>query len=190
MKRTVILVSITLLIIAITSSAYATLFDRGNGLIYDDDLNITWLQNANYAGVTMSWDEANTWAGNLIFQGYEDWRLPEFDCTDSTCSDGEMGHLYDMEGISSDSQGLYVDVRPSMYWSGTENIDDTSMAYRFNFKYGSDGLSDKTQTRYAWAVREGDATSPVTPPVAPEPVSSLLFLTGGATMGIRRFLKK
>jgi hypothetical protein len=31
-----------------TGSAQATLLDRGNGLIYDDVLNITWLQDANY----------------------------------------------------------------------------------------------------------------------------------------------
>jgi len=29
--------------------AEATLFDQGGGLIYDTDLNITWLQDANYA---------------------------------------------------------------------------------------------------------------------------------------------
>jgi PEP-CTERM motif len=31
------------------ASAQATLHDRGNGLIYDDVLNVTWLQNANLA---------------------------------------------------------------------------------------------------------------------------------------------
>lgn len=30
-------------------NAQAGLFDRGGGLIYDDDLNITWLSNANLA---------------------------------------------------------------------------------------------------------------------------------------------
>ncbi len=174
------------LIIASAISVNAAIFDRGNGLIYDEDLNITWLQNANYAGMTMVWDEANTWAGNLIFQGYADWRLPVFDCIGNTCSDGEMGHLYDVEGISSATPEMYLDVRPSMYWSGTENSEDTSKAYRYNFKSGTNGLSDKTLKRYAWAVRDGD----VTPPVAPEPISSLLFLTGGVTMGIRRFFNK
>ena len=32
------------------STASATLIDRGGGLIYDTDLDITWLQDANYAG--------------------------------------------------------------------------------------------------------------------------------------------
>ena len=31
------------------SSANAALIDRGNGLIYDSYLNITWLQDANYS---------------------------------------------------------------------------------------------------------------------------------------------
>jgi len=35
--------------IALSGAAQATLIDRGGGLIYDDVLNITWLQDANYA---------------------------------------------------------------------------------------------------------------------------------------------
>ncbi|MDZ7752733.1 MAG: hypothetical protein U5S82_13950 [Gammaproteobacteria bacterium] len=33
----------------LSGAASATLFDRGRGLIYDDVLDITWLQDANYA---------------------------------------------------------------------------------------------------------------------------------------------
>jgi hypothetical protein len=69
-------------------NAQATLFDRGGGLLYDDVLNVTWLQDANYAKTSgydadglISWDQANTWAQNLSFVDtvrnvtYSDWRL-------------------------------------------------------------------------------------------------------------------
>lgn len=64
-------------------AAQATLIDRGGGLIYDSLLNITWLQDANYAKSSgydadglMSWNAANAWAANLSYGGYDDWRLP------------------------------------------------------------------------------------------------------------------
>lgn len=66
-----------------SGAAQAALTDRGGGLLYDDVLNITWLQDANYAKTSgydadglMNWGEANTWAANLTYAGYDDWRLP------------------------------------------------------------------------------------------------------------------
>jgi hypothetical protein len=63
-------------------NAQATLFDRGGGLIYDNTLNITWLQDANYAQTSgydtdgkMDWIAAKTWAADLKHGGYDDWRL-------------------------------------------------------------------------------------------------------------------
>ena len=64
----------------------AALIDRGGGLIYDEDLNITWLQDAYYAGdVEMEWQVAMNWAANLSYYDtvrnvtYTDWRLPKAD---------------------------------------------------------------------------------------------------------------
>ncbi|GBL05455.1 DUF1566 domain-containing protein [Glaciecola sp. KUL10] len=61
----------------------AALINRGNGMIYDDVLDVTWLQDANYARTSgfdsdglVSWTSANTWVQNLNFGGYSDWRLP------------------------------------------------------------------------------------------------------------------
>ena len=77
--------------LAFSGAAQATLIDRGGGLIYDDVLNLTWLQNANLAATntfgvsgiqsngTMTWDTANQWitAMNAAdYLGYNDWRLP------------------------------------------------------------------------------------------------------------------
>lgn len=71
-----------------SGAAQAALMDRGGGLLYDDVLNVTWLQDANYAKTSgyspsglMSWGAANTWAANLIYHDsvrnadYSDWRL-------------------------------------------------------------------------------------------------------------------
>ncbi len=71
--------------IGFTGSSSASLFDRGGGLIYDSDLNVTWLQDANYAHTSgyaqadstgkMDWATATAWAANLDYSGYSDWRL-------------------------------------------------------------------------------------------------------------------
>lgn len=61
-------------------------------MIYDDVLKITSLQDGNYAETSgyvapasrnvarpngrTNWDEANTWAANLSYGGFSDWRLP------------------------------------------------------------------------------------------------------------------
>lgn len=53
-------------------------------MIYDDVLNITCLQDANYALTSgypswngkMQFDAANAWAAQLVYGGYADWRLP------------------------------------------------------------------------------------------------------------------
>lgn len=66
-----------------SGAANAALHDRGGGLVYDDVLDVTWLQDANYAKTSgydsdglMTWSEASTWAENLVYGGYDDWRLP------------------------------------------------------------------------------------------------------------------
>ena len=104
-KYTIALVGLSVL----TFSANAALYDRGNKLIYDDVLNITWLQDSNYAGGAITWDQAQTWVDNLSYGGYDDWRLPSANlingaspCIDNSgsCDSGynikrsELGHMF------------------------------------------------------------------------------------------------
>lgn len=86
-----------LALVCALSQANATLFDRGNGMVYDSDQDLTWLQDANHALTSgyaaanlendggnddilsngrMGWGAAMTWAGGLSHGGFEDWRLP------------------------------------------------------------------------------------------------------------------
>src|ERR1035437_7528079 len=77
--------------LGVSGVAQAALFDRGGGLIYDSDFNITWQQNANLAatntfGVSgisgsgaMTGGTANSWIAAMNaadYLGYSDWRLP------------------------------------------------------------------------------------------------------------------
>lgn len=86
-------------------SARAQLFDRGGGLIYDSELNVTWLADANYANTSgaytpgkMSWQNAVAWVDGLSYfdsvrgTRYEDWRLPTFhDLGAAGCDYGYSG---------------------------------------------------------------------------------------------------
>lgn len=83
MLRVKVLLLVALFITAISAAANATLFDRGNGLIYCDTLDITFLSDANYAKTSsydsdgaMTWSQAIAWADQLEYGGYDDWRLP------------------------------------------------------------------------------------------------------------------
>lgn len=110
-------------------AASATLIDRGDLLVYDTDLDITWLADPNYAfnsgsdpNGLMTWQEANQWAGQLSYAGFTEWRLPvtpEIDpnCTylnaaqnkswGQSCSGSEMGHLYFIE-TQTDTNGWHI----------------------------------------------------------------------------------
>jgi len=195
MRKGVIFLAVMLLVFSNLSSAEAGLTDMGGGLIYDSDLNIIWLQDANYAMTSgydadgkMVWDDAKTWAENLSYTvgnvTYTDWRLPTTDtsCSGSNCTGSEMGHLFYIEGVTSSSSGVFTNVQAYTYWSGTEF--DSTNAWRFSFSSGDQAILGKNYSRYAWAVHD------YTPTVVPEPVSSTLFLAGGATLVFRRWIKR
>ena len=55
------------------NSAQANLINNGNNLIYDSDLDITWY---NPSFTNMTWDQAMSWAENLVVGDAADWRLP------------------------------------------------------------------------------------------------------------------
>lgn len=118
----------------LVTSAEAALVSRLNGqAVYDTDLNITWLADANLAandtfgvsgivnGGTMTWDTAQSWIGAVNasnYLGYSDWRLPvslqpDPNCSYQSgslsagynCSGSEMGHLFytELEGVAGTS---------------------------------------------------------------------------------------
>ena len=76
--------SLSCLFLVFTSlSSHAALYDRGNGLIYDDVLDITWLQDANYAKTSgydfdgrLNWYDALEFVDQLEIGSFTEWKLP------------------------------------------------------------------------------------------------------------------
>ena len=124
-----------------SGAAQAALWDRGGGLLYDDVLNITWLQDANYAKTSghdangrMNWADANTWAANLVYHDsvrgvdYRDWRLPRNDPVGSDwnyfwASDGSADIGYNITSPNSELAYMYyINLGLKGYWSPTGDL--------------------------------------------------------------------
>jgi hypothetical protein len=190
-------------LVAISSSSHAALYDRGNGLIYDDVLDITWMQDANYAQTSgydsdglMSWADANTWAEQLSYGGFDDWRLASAGNAPSVgfnVTTGELGHMfYNNLGNTASTSILnnvsftdttpgggtesFLNVQSDTYWLGEEYAPITGFAWAFITDNGGQYNTNENGSYYSWAVRAGDVGS------VPVPAAAWLF--GSALAGL------
>jgi hypothetical protein len=204
------LLVVALSLFGFVGNASAELIGRGDNMVYDDVLNITWTRNADLPGSSnLTWDEANNWAADLVFEGFDDWRLPwasvtagtgpaaEYRCTggggadEVACRDNEMAYMfyYNLDGdfFGNSETGtqtavggqVLTGIQPD-YWSGTQA--NPSIAWVFVFDSGDQfGFFKDDQLLSAWAVRSGDVAAAI-----PEPASLLLFGLGALGLGWAR----
>ena len=176
--------ALALIAAALSGAAQAALQGRDlNGdtvvdAFYDTDLDITWRRNGNLNGL-MTWAGAVTWADNMTFGGYNDWRLPTSSmCAGFNCTGGELGHLWYVEwgnlaGDVTPDVGGFANVQLYAYWSGTTYAADPSQAWHLNIDGGDQDFAGKQNLLYAMAVRPGDVTAAI-----PEPETYALMLAG------------
>jgi PKD repeat protein len=72
------------------------------------------------------------------------------------CTGSEMGNLYNVEGVTAASPGLFSDVQVSDYWSSTEYAPNTGNAWDFSMALGTQSVGNKNNLNYAWAVQSGN----------------------------------
>ena len=128
MKKLTFILSI-IMVLGFSSLSNATLWDRGGGLIYDDVLNITWLQDAGYANIHRDWSGAVAWADQLTYAGYDDWRLPAT-----------------VDGL--ETAGLHYDGTTTSGW----NITSSEMGYMYYVNLGNIGMYGLDGTVFRWAI--------------------------------------
>lgn len=208
------LLSITLFVIVFVLSirAHAALNLIGQGtsaygtynLIYDTDLDITWY---DYTTDADSLSNLDFWVQTLSVtfgsNTYANWRMPATLVPDSSClnypnqgigydcTGSEMGHLFYTElGNVSDVPlsytGDFDNLQALIYWSEEGNI-----ANRYVFEFGNNYIGAGYQSSFTTTYSSGRAIAVMDGmAVVPEPISSTLFIVGGAALGFRRFRNK
>ena len=194
-----------------SSPAQARLFDRGGGMVYDDGLNITWMQNWNTSGL-MNWTSAVDWASNLVVSGLDDWRLPTTNTTPSSncsfsfdpgggfplqfagvgCTGSEMGHLLYIDlgaslgssflaGSNTTNLALFTNMQSANYWTGTAFAPPTPFD-RYAWAFGEGGSQGiGLQSSALYAV----AVRPGDVSAVPEPEFYVMLLAGLGALAVK-----
>ncbi|MBI5055619.1 MAG: hypothetical protein HZB61_03255 [Nitrospirae bacterium] len=88
------------------------------------------------------------------------------------------------------SQGSVTATIATINWTAKNPVTDGNMDIMPGFLNGNDSAFDKDFNSASFNFEGGKVNLAQQTPVAPEPISTILFLAGGATLGVRRFLKK
>lgn len=138
---------------ALRRASEPPLIDRGFGLIYDTERDITWLQDTNYAKTVhrsadgqLTWPDAMAWVAALNYRGIRGWRLPNARNQDgggpaigNDCAGSEIGHLYlDVFRTHPNIVTLHNGTLPCIYWTSTEaNAEEAYALDLFTLRQGT-----------------------------------------------------
>lgn len=124
--------AVATLLSAASRPAQAGLIDRGNGLIYDNVLDITWIQDvglsATQGGVGIHyWAGAKAWADQLVYGGFDDWRLP----TLTPINGIQFNRTFHCDGSADYGYGISAPGQASAGFTGNE------LAYMYHVNLGN-----------------------------------------------------
>jgi len=188
--------------LALSGAAQAELSDLGGGMIYDNDRNITWLADWNFAKTSgfsadglMDWDTAKSWADNLEYGGFSDWRLPSALNPNGSGPDegynhtgNEMQHMFYTElGVTATNSiltgdpaklALFKNMQLEQYWSNTWLCPWQGGCYAANFNTADGWQGHRPEGYMSYAVAVRDVTA------VPEPETGAMMLLALAVFGV------
>jgi len=98
-------------------------------------LDITWLQDANYAKTSghdsdgmMTWNNAVAWADQLVYGGYDDWRMP-------TAVDGQ--YVFGYDGTTTVGYNITSSELGYMYYDNLGNLGYCDTSGKDSIRLGS-----------------------------------------------------
>ena len=141
--------------------------DNSDGTITDNQTGLIWLQNANctfpaarvtFSSGKLTWADALTWNNSLsncacgLSDGSHpgDWRLPNVN---------ELESLVDVSQVPTlPANNSFASVQSNSYWTSTSAPGSLSnSAWYINLNDGTVNPDAKTNVKYVWAVRGGQA---------------------------------
>lgn len=197
LQRKILLFSLTLILLSCLSSlTNADLIElepvpfTDEWVVIDTSTNLMWTRNVEISGFNNTWDQAISWAADLNYAGYSDWRLPSVlnsdgsgPCTGYNCSDSEMGHLFYVS-LGNSFGGPPTNAGPFEYllsahpfWLAEAHPSIPSYAWYFDTDGGYQWARDKGTNSYAWAVRA-------------VPIPGAVWLFGSGILGLAGLRRK
>jgi len=127
---------------------------------YDTVLDITWLADANYAGTTMNWTTANSWAAGLdpYGSGITGWRLPTVtDIGASGCTYGAGNAFFGAGGDCGYNVDTSTGEMASMFYDTLGNLayyDTAGNVAQPGWGLTNTGPFSNVQSFYYWSATE------------------------------------
>jgi hypothetical protein len=159
-------------LVAVGNLAQAALIDNGNGTVYDNTQNITWLQDWSVNG-RQDLATQNTWASDLTFAGSSAWALPD---------NGQYNGLFAEFGDLRSASLPFTNVQAFPYWTSTVWEFGGDNGWRFRPDDGDLNGQGSSFPLYAVAVAAGNVSA------IPEPETGAMMLLalGALAVAVRR----
>ena len=163
--------------LCVSLNSLGALYDRGNGLIYDDALDITWLQDAKHlwhqfiiegaltthwyqqysplnSDGQMTWAAANLWVNNLDYGGFNNWRLPSIrdkQFSGYNIASSELGYMF-YENLDNEAGQSILSNSGLVITSENGTVSSFTNVQDLPYWYSELVEAD---SQYAWAFHAG-----------------------------------